>query len=136
MRTRPDGQIAAQLACTAVLRLCSAGELFELAATAKPKHFEPGDALCVEGAAARECYAITEGEAVVRIDGRIVRNVGAGEVVGERGPLEGRRRSATVTAVTSMSTWPLSSGRLLAVLARNPALAERMREEIARRYPP
>jgi CRP-like cAMP-binding protein len=96
----------------------------------------PGDALCIEGGAARECYAITEGEAEVRIGGRIVRNVGAGEVVGERGPLEGRRRSATVTAVTSMSTWRCRAGRLLAVLARNPALAERMREEIARRYPP
>ena len=51
-------ETAALLARTAILRLCNAAELNELAATAYPLSFEPGDALCLEGAASNECYAI------------------------------------------------------------------------------
>ena len=65
-----------------------------------------------------------------------MRKVGEGDVVGERGPLEDRPRSATVTAVTHMLTWAISRERFLGVVGRNPALAERMREEVARRYRP
>jgi CRP-like cAMP-binding protein len=33
-----------------------------------------------------------------------------------------------------MLTWAISRERFLGVVGRNPALAERMREEVARRY--
>ncbi len=125
---------AALLARTAVLRLCDAAELDELAATAYPLSFEPGDALCLEGAESNECYAIAEGEALVTIDGGAVRDVGEGDVIGERGPLEDRPRSATVIALTHMLTWAISRERFLGVVRRNPELAERMRKEVARRY--
>ena len=128
------GETARLLARTAVLNLCSAAELDALAATAYPMTFEPGDALCIEGAASNEVYAIAEGEALVTIAGKGAGKVGEGGVVGERGPLENRARSATVTAVTHMLTWAISRERFLGVVGRNPALAERMREEVARRY--
>ena len=127
-------QTARLLASTAVLNLCSAAELDKLAATAYPMSFEPGDALCVEGAASNEVYAIAEGDALVTIAGKGAGSVGEGDVVGERGPLENRARSATVTATTHMLTWAISRERFLGVVGRNPELAERMREEIARRY--
>ncbi len=132
---RPDhGETARLLARTAVLNLCSAAELDALAATAYPMSFEPGDALCVEGTASNEVYAIAEGAALVTIAGKGAGKVGEGDVVGERGPLENRARSATVTAVTHMLTWAISRERFLGVVGRNPALAERMRAEIAQRY--
>jgi cytochrome P450 len=132
---RPDhGETARLLARTAVLNLCNPAELDELAATAYPLSFEPGDALCVEGAASSEVYAIAEGEALVTIAGKGAGKVGEGDVVGERGPLENRARSATVTAVTHMLTWAISRERFLGVVGRNPALADRMRDEIAKRY--
>jgi hypothetical protein len=131
---RPDhAETARLLARTAVLNLCGAAELDELAATAYPMSFEPGDALCVEGAASNEVYAIAEGDALVTIAGKGGGKVGEGDVVGERGPLENRARSATVTAVSHMLTWAISRERFLGVVGRNPALADRMREEIARR---
>jgi len=71
---------------------------------------------------------------VVTIAGRTVRTVGEDDVVGERGPLEGKPRSATVTALTHMNTWAISRDRLLGILSRNPSLAERLREEMQRRY--
>lgn len=132
---RPDhGATARLLARTAVLELCSGPELDELAATAYPMTFEPGDALCVEGAASSEVYAVAEGEALVTIAGKGAGRVGEGDVVGERGPLENRARSATVTAATHMLTWAISRERFLSVVGRNPDLAERMREAVAQRY--
>ena len=63
-----------------------------------------------------------------------MRTVGVDDVVGERGPIEGRPRSATVAATTHMTTWAISRDRLLAVVSRNATLGTRLREEIARRY--
>ncbi|HZW75930.1 MAG TPA: cyclic nucleotide-binding domain-containing protein, partial [Caldimonas sp.] len=113
---------------------CTTSELEALATTAYPVSFEPGDRLCVEGGEALECYVIAEGEATVTIGGRIVSTVGENRVVGERGPLEGRARTATVTATTHMTTWAISRARLLGIAAGSAAAADRMYEEIHRRY--
>ena len=109
-------------------------ELAALAETAYPVSFEPGERLCVEGAEALECYVIAEGEATVAIGGRLVATVGENRVVGERGPLEGRVRTATVTASTPMTTWAISRERLLALVAQSRAAADGMYEELHRRY--
>src|SRR5262249_20294647 len=119
---------------TRFFRRCSFSELEALAKTAYPISFEPGDQLCVQGAEALECYVIAEGEAVVTIDGHPVATAGEDEVVGERGPLAGAPRAATVTAATHMNTWAISRERLLGVVARNRSLAEWMRGEMQRRY--
>ncbi len=125
---------AALLARTALFRSCAPEELAELALTAYPISFEPGDALCTEGGASLECYAIAEGEAAVTIAGRFVTTVGEDDVVGERGPLEDSVRTATVTATTHMVTYAISRQRLLSLVGRSPRAAEGMFEELRRRY--
>lgn len=125
---------AAVLARTALFRKCSADELREIATGAHPMSFEPGDVLCLEGADSPEAYAIAEGEALVTIGGARVATVGEDDVVGERGPLEGRVRSATVTATTHMVTYAISRQRLLALVARSPVAATAMYETIRSRY--
>ena len=106
----------------------------ELAATAYPMTFEPDERLCVEGAESLECYVIAEGEARVTIDGRTVRSVGENDVVGERGPLEGSARTATVTAQSDMTTYAISRQRLLALAETNPAAREAMFDHMRERY--
>jgi len=113
---------------------CTTTELETLAATAYPVSFEPGDRLCVEGGEALECYVIAEGEATVTIAGRTIATVGETRVVGERGPLERRARTATVTATTHMTTWAISRERLLGLAAASAAAAARMYEDLHRRY--
>jgi len=113
---------------------CTTGELEALATTAYPVSFEPGDRLCVEGGEALECYVIAEGEATVTIGGRTVSTVGENRVVGERGPLEERTRTATVTATTHMTTWAISKERLLGLAKQSAAAGDGMYEEIDRRY--
>ena len=100
----------------------------ELAATAEAISFEPGDALCVEGAASNEVYAIAEGEALVTIAGKGAGSVGEGDVVGERGPLENRPRSATVTAAAPCELLELDREAFEEVCARHPRVRSVMEE--------
>jgi cytochrome P450 len=113
---------------------CNGSELEQLAATAYPMSFEPGDLLCVEGGDSPECYLIEEGQAVVTIGRKGVATVGEHDVVGERGVLLDTVRSATVTAMTHMITYAISRERLRALVEGNPAAREWMLAEMRRRY--
>ena len=55
-------------------------------------------------------------------------------MVGERGPLEGRSRSATVTATSHVNTYAISRERLPALVAKSPRAAEDMYEYVRRRH--
>jgi cytochrome P450 len=124
-----------RLARAGLFRRCTPQEIAELAATAYPMSFEPGDRLTTQGAESLDCYLIAEGEAEVAIDGRTVRSVGEHDVVGERGPLEGTARTATVTATSHMATWAISRARLLDLAARSPTAAEGMFAYMREHYP-
>jgi hypothetical protein len=135
-------QTGADLAATIVLiaradlfARCSAGEIAELAATAYPLSFEEGDLLCEEGAESLECYVIAEGEAQVTVSGELVRRVSVNDVVGERGPLEGHTRSATIRATSHMLTYAISRQRLLELSDKSPEAKRGMLAFIADRYP-
>lgn len=114
---------------------CTASDLALMAATAYDMSFDPGDALCVQGADAPDCYIVVEGEAVVTINGSEVARVGADDIVGEKGPIEDQPRAATVTAATNMITFAISRDRLRHVMESNAAAAARMKEVLAARYP-
>ena len=114
---------------------CSAREIGALAATAYPISFEAGDLLCEEGAESLECYVIEEGEADVTIDGKFVRRVEAQDIVGERGPLEGHTRSATVRATTHMNTFAISRRCLVELVESSPRAREGMFAHMKHRYP-
>jgi cytochrome P450 len=114
---------------------CTETELEQLAATAYPMSFEPGDLLCTEGGESPECYIVEVGHAVVTIGRKGVATVGEHDVVGERGVLLDTVRAATVTATTHMITYAVSRERLRALVAGNTAAREWMLEEMRRRYP-
>ncbi|MDJ0850276.1 MAG: cytochrome P450 [Myxococcota bacterium] len=122
------------LARADLFRACKPDEIADLASTAYPMSFEPGDRLCVEGAESLECYVIQEGEAEVSIAGGSVRRVGENDVVGERGLLEKTARSASVAATSHMLTYAISRQRLLALVEKNPDARERMFEYMRDRY--
>lgn len=113
---------------------CRPADLALLAATAYAIAFDPGDVLCAQGADAEESYVIAEGDAQVTIEGARVARVGADEVVGERGPIMGLPRAATVTAATHMLTFAISRERLHQIMASNEAAAEQMSKVLASRY--
>jgi cytochrome P450 len=122
------------LARAGLFARCTPAEVEELAATAYPMSFEPGERLTLEGAESLDCYVVAEGEAEVSIAGRFVRHVRERDAVGERGPLEDKARSATVTATSHMVTYAISRERLLALAARSPTAREGMLAYIRDRY--
>jgi NAD(P)-dependent dehydrogenase (short-subunit alcohol dehydrogenase family) len=115
---------------------CAADELQRLASTAYPIAFEEGEALCVEGAESGDCFVVVEGDGAVSIQGQLVGVVRANEVVGERGPIEGEPRAATVTATTRLLAYAISQDLLEEIVSANPKAATHMRRLVRARYTP
>jgi NAD(P)-dependent dehydrogenase (short-subunit alcohol dehydrogenase family) len=134
--TDPDEvrRLALLLGRLPLFATCSFSELHRLAATAYPIVFQEGDVLCAEGAAASDCYVIVEGEAAVSVRGRDVGTIIANDVVGERGLIENRPRSATVTASRRILAYAISRDRLDQLLRTNSDVAEHMRTLVRGRY--
>jgi cytochrome P450 len=134
---RSPAEVAATLELLGRIPLfsaCTDAELQRLATTAYAISFDPMDVLCSEGEDSPECYLISEGEALVTIEGEVVATVGSDDVVGEKGPIEGRPRAATVTATTHMVTYAISKAELQSLLEQSPAAAAAMRAELTQRY--
>jgi cytochrome P450 len=112
---------------------CSDEELTRIASTAYPLTFEAGSLVCAEGTESLECYVIAVGTVAVAIDGQFVATLGTDDVVGERGPVLGAPRSATVRAVTDLYTYAISRDRLLELLA-SPAARAGMEAAMEKRY--
>jgi cytochrome P450 len=112
---------------------CSDDELTGIASTAYPLTFEAGSMVCPEGAESLECYVIALGAVAVTVGGQAVATLGADDVVGERGPVIGAPRSATVVAVTDLYTYAISRDRLLGLL-ESPAARAGMEAAMEKRY--
>jgi short-subunit dehydrogenase len=134
--TDPDEvrRLASLLGRIPLFETCTFNELHRLASTAYPIAFQEGDVVCAEGAESSDCYVVVEGELTVSIQGRDVGVVRASEVVGERGPIEGRPRSATVTAATNVLVYAISRARLSALIMGNAEAAAHMRRVVKARY--
>jgi CRP-like cAMP-binding protein len=113
---------------------CRGPELEQLAKAASFIQFEPADVLCEEGAESPEVYVLAEGEALVTMGGKVVALRGPNQVVGERGPVEGANRMATVLARTTLRAYAIPGEILLALMRRSPAVAAGIRNELRRRY--
>jgi cytochrome P450 len=113
---------------------CTTDELRALAAGSFPIAFDRGDALCVEGADAPECYVIAEGEAECTIGGKHVGTVVMDDVVGELGPLSGRPRAATVTATTHLLAYAISKEELGRLVASSPRAAASIQRALDAKY--
>lgn len=136
-----NGRVARELKLRVLLldavplfRLCSARELEDLAIGAVPVTFAPGEVLCVEGAMGDACFVIAAGEALVTVDDCVVGMVGPDDVVGERGPLFGVPRAATVSALSHVLAYSLAGEQLRAMAQRNLPLGDAMRADIETRY--
>ncbi len=113
---------------------CEAPDLAQLADSASAITFEPADVLCEEGADSAECYVVAEGEALVTMAGKVVALRGPHQVVGERGPIEGQPRMATVMARTTLRAYAIPRSALVDVMVGSATAEAGMRSELRRRY--
>ena len=85
-----------------------------------------GTKLTKQGEPGREFMIISEGTAVVDIDGSTVAHLGPGDFLGELAVLSGTPRSATVTATSPMVLEVLNRREFMALLDENKSLSRKI----------
>lgn len=99
----------------------------------RSRTFEPGDTVFAEGEEGVGFFLITAGRVELTRSGTALSQLGPGEFFGEMALLDGRRRSATVTATEPTETLALMRQDFLAELRQNPDLAIEMLEVLSQR---
>jgi CRP-like cAMP-binding protein len=104
-----------------------------LAGEADEVSFEPGEQIVQEGLLGETLFVILEGQAKVVRGGRTVGRVVPGDFVGELSAIDGGARTASVVAETPVVAVRLFRRTLVELLRREPLLAIKLLQGIARR---
>ncbi len=84
-----------------VITSMTTSQLSAFAIFSEVRAFTSGQPIVVEGEKADGFYILLSGHLMATVRGRVVRELGEGDVFGEMGLLEGGRRGATVTVVSA-----------------------------------
>lgn len=112
---------------------CSKREISLLAGIVEEQRFPAGKNLFEQGDPGLGLYVILEGVAEAKVNGEVVRKMEPGTFFGEIALLDGGPRSATVTAVTDLTTIVVPAWSFNATLKSEPSLALTMLKEVCRR---
>ena len=113
--------------------------LTRLAERGHPRVFPTGSVLMRQGESAEVMYVLLSGKVRVErshpdlVDPVFLADLGAGEVVGEMGLLDGQPRSATVTAIEDTETLELDGADLAYTVLRYPEVSMALMQTISRR---
>jgi voltage-gated potassium channel len=110
----------------------SAIEIADIMGLLRAEQVEADGVVVRRGEAAHSMYFVAAGEVEIVLDSERIR-LGAGHFFGEIAVLRRARRSATVTALTRTSLLVLDAHDLHALMARQPRIAERIREVARKR---
>jgi CRP/FNR family transcriptional regulator, cyclic AMP receptor protein len=111
----------------------SAEERAEVAECMRDVTVDPGTSLVTQGDNAYELFVIESGDAEVRMDGKVVRTLGAGDAFGEIGLLATGTRTASVVATSPMRLVVMFSRDFTRLERRLPGLAQALRKKMAER---
>jgi CRP/FNR family transcriptional regulator, cyclic AMP receptor protein len=100
----------------------------QIAAQMKTYQFASGEAVIVEEDGGRfgRLFVIIDGTATATVGGREVATYGPGDSFGEMSVLDGKSRSATVTATSELSTLGLASWNMRSLMQEHPEIALHM----------
>jgi CRP/FNR family cyclic AMP-dependent transcriptional regulator len=108
-------------------------QLRQIADVSAVASFGEGKEIVKEGVAGSVFYVILEGKAKVTKRGRTLKRLGPGEFFGEMAVLAGTPRTASVVSETQIHCVTLSAKNLRGVLTKEPGLALKVLEHVARR---
>jgi len=109
-----------------------AGEIADIMQLLRAQLVQPGEVIVREGETAHSMYFIAAGEVEVALKKERIR-LGVGQFFGEVAVLRRVRRSATATAITRASLLALSAHDLHALMQRDPRIAKRIKDVVAKR---
>ena len=112
---------------------CTKKELAAIAQVADEVDLREGKELTIEGKPAREFFILLSGAAVVRRNGRKLRELGPGEMIGEIGLLNDGPRTATVTLTEPSRVLALTARDFRSLLKDQPDLALKVLASVAER---
>jgi CRP-like cAMP-binding protein len=101
--------------------------------TGKEVRFDAGQSVVEEDRSGVGFHLILDGTAVVSVQGSAISSAGPGEYFGEMSVLDGRPRSATVTAETGLTTFSIPGWGFNDLLDRHPSMAKALLVEMSRR---
>lgn len=111
------------LAATPLFASCSPAQLEAIANVTEFVTINDGHVVVREGHIGHDMLILTAGKAEVQVGDRVVATVGAGDVVGELGVVDGQRASATVTAIDGVEGFLVPRRGFSPLLDADPALA-------------
>lgn len=123
-------ELLAQMPLFAAL---SRHQLGQVAALTVPDELSAGTVLTRQGASGGIAYILASGRAEVLRDGRRLARLGPGDVVGELSLIDGKPRSATVTAITDLEVLEIDARDLTRLLRKAPAVTRNLLEALAER---
>jgi CRP/FNR family cyclic AMP-dependent transcriptional regulator len=112
---------------------CSKSELQLIASLADELELADGATLIREGERGREFLVIANGTVRVTRGGRKIRDLGAGDYVGEIALIADVPRTATVTATSPVQLLVVTDRAFRAVLERVPSIATKMLQSLGER---
>jgi CRP/FNR family transcriptional regulator, cyclic AMP receptor protein len=108
-------------------------ELESLAEEFNERRFHPGDQVALEGEGGLMFFVVNEGEASVAVHGNEVAKLGQGDAFGEIALIDRRPRTATVTALTDLTTFGLPVFVFRPFVEARPQVAWKLLEAMADR---
>jgi CRP-like cAMP-binding protein len=122
------------LAKAPLFRNLSRSDLVALAKVTEDLEMEEGKVLAREGEIGHEFFVIVEGEVEVAKDGAPVRKLGSGDFFGEIALIwESPRRTATVTAATTVRLFVLTRQAFRGLIDHHPDIEEKVLEALEER---
>ena len=109
------------------------GDLERLARSFKERTFDAGSTVAGEGKTGAGFFVIESGEATVSVRGDERRSLGPGDYFGEIALIDDGARSATVTAVSNLRCYGLTSWEFRPLVESNASIAWKLLETMAQR---
>jgi CRP/FNR family cyclic AMP-dependent transcriptional regulator len=109
------------------------GDLKRLARSFKERTFDAGTTVAGEGKTGAGFFVIESGEATVSVRGDERRSLGPGDYFGEIALIDDGARSATITAVSDLRCYGLTSWEFRPLVESNASIAWKLLETMAQR---
>ena len=129
----PKTSVTDHLAAVPLFNACSRKELAVIAKAATEMSFPDGTELMKQDQSAREAFILTDGNVVVKRNGRKVAELGAGSVLGELGLLDKGPRTATVVAQGPVEALVLGPREFAGLLDEVPSISHKLMRAMAAR---
>lgn len=121
------------LASIPLFSACSRRELAEVADISVEEQLDSGTVLTRQGQAGGLAFVVLDGEADVTVNGSHLGTLGPGDIAGELSLIDGRPRSAQVTARTPLRVLEVNADDFNRLIDRSPSFTKHLLVSLSRR---